>query len=73
MQLTRHANYYWILNMVPSMPCYGARVNTTTDYRGEDNLVNDSFDDNHRTPSLALNIWDQELKKKEQPVHGNEE
>ena len=46
------------------MHCYGARVNTTTDYRGEDNLVNDSFDDNHRTPRLALNMWDQELKKK---------
>ena len=62
--------------MVANMHCYSARVNTTTDYRGEDNLVNDSFDDNHRTPRLALNMWDHEFKKKkkvEQPVHGNEE
>lgn len=36
--------------MVPKVPCYGVGVNTTTDYKGDDNLVNDSFGDNHDRP-----------------------
>ena len=56
------------------MHCYSARVNTTTDYRGEDNLVNDSFDDNHRSYTKSCTQYMRSgVKKKEQPVHGNEE